>query len=398
MATGFDTGGGPVPDNQGKKTMKEMIPLNASLIERIRAIHQDRSFQVRVPVEKQRIFTPDGSDGAWYYSHHPFITKFKGKLYAVWSSGRINEDDVGQRVMLATSENFTDWKVGVLVDSIRGENTELTLYATGLYTDGETLTVYYTAYEYTADTLRKNPDGSDLRPEEKFCKRVRHSPRYLQTTDGVHWSIPKPVSGNFTCGEIYCGNLSPVRLPSGKLFWPGYGSFAISENGDPTGSWQGRFLPLAEEEEKTRSITESGVLVHEDGTLFLLSRTDGGTSVCAASADDGKTWTDFYHTQITDHGAKFEIGRLPDGRYYLLANADNRRTSVNLFVSRDGCSFDKWYLLADEDYRQMKEGMYKGGVYGYPTSCIDDNYLYCIYSLRKESVELLRVDLSEISR
>lgn len=372
--------------------------MNNVLVERIRTMNKTPRHKTRIKVEKRRIFTPDGSDSAWYYSHHPFIAKFKGRLYAVWSSGRVNEDDVGQRIMLATSEDITDWNVGVLVDSLRGDHSELTLYATGIYSDGETLTVYYTAYEYTADTLRKSEDGTDWRPEEKVCKRVRHTPCCLQTADGVQWSAPKPVSGNFTCGEIYCGNVSPVRLPSGKLMWAGYGSVAVSESGDPAGFWQGRFLSLAEGEAKTNSLTESALFRHEDGTVFLLSRTDGGTSVCAASTDEGQTWTDFYHTQITDHGAKFELGRLPDGRYYLLANVDNRRTSVNLLVSRDGCSFDAWHLLADEDYQQMKEGMYKGGVYGYPTSCIDGDTMYIIYSLRKESVEVLRFHLSELSR
>ena len=50
----------------------------------------------------------------------------------------------------------------------------------------------------------------------------------------------------------------------------------------------------------------------------------------------------------------------------------------------------------DEDYTMMKDGMYKGGLYGYPTSYFDDNYMYVIYSLRKESVEVLRVPLAAI--
>ena len=40
--------------------------------------------------------------------------------------------------------------------------------------------------------------------------------------------------------------------------------------------------------------------------------------------------------------------------------------------------------------------MYKNGTYGYMTSCTDDTYLYVIYSLGKESLEILRVPLSDI--
>ena len=348
-----------------------------------------------VNIEKTRIYTPDGTESAWYYSHHPFITKFKGKFYAVYSSGRTNEDDCGQRIMLATSENFTDWTVKGLVDSIWGDHSYLTLYATGLYTDGETLTAFYSSYEYDQETLRKNADGSDLRPEESGAKRTRFAPRYLQTTDGMNWSEAREITG--TVGtRLYCGNLSPVKLQSGRLMWAGYCSMAISPEGNITGDWSGRFIPLADGESRPNSFSEAGFFQRSDGAVFLFSRTDGGTMICAASADEGRTWTDCYHTQITDHGAKFEFGTLPDGRYYYLGNADNKRSSVVLMISKDGINFNEWYILEDEPYALMKEGMYKAGVYGYPTSYIDENYMYVIYSLRKESVEVLRVPLSSI--
>lgn len=346
-------------------------------------------------VERTRIYTPDGSDSAWYYSHHPFITQFKGKFYAIYSSGLTNEDDCKQRVMLATSENFTDWTVDVLVDSIMGETSPLVLYATGLYTDGETLTAFYTSYEYQPQTLRRNPDGSALRPEADKSKVDRFGPKYLQTTDGVHWSEAKDVTGSVG-NMLLCGNLSPVMLASGRLMWAGYGSMAVSPSGNITGDWSGQKIRVAEGEEEPNSLTESGFFQRSDGMIFLFSRTDGGKTVCAASADEGRTWTDFYHTQLNDYGAKFEFGTLPDGRYYYIGNVDNKRSSVVLMISEDGISFNEWYILADEPYTQMKEGMYKGGVYGYPTTCFDSEYLYVIYSLHKESVEVLRVPLSEI--
>ena len=154
---------------------------------------------------------------------------------------------------------------------------------------------------------------------------------------------------------------------------------------------------MAEGETPPHTMTESALFQHADGAVFLLGRTDGGTSVCAASADDGETWTHLYNTKITDHGAKFEMGTMPDGRYYLLCNPDNKRSAAVLAVSEDGCRFDKWYVLSDEPYVSAKDGMYKGGVYGYPTSCFDGEYMYVIYSLLKESVEVLRVKLSELA-
>ena len=369
---------------------------NSKLIERIRSMDKFPSVKIRPTVEKRRIYTPDGTEDAWYYSHHPFITKFKGRFYATYSSAFRNEDDLRQRIMLATSDNFDDWDVRVLVDSMFGENSYLTLYATGLHNDGETLTVYFTAYEYLPETIRKNEDGTDLRPEEKFSKRIRHTPRYIQTTDGVTWTEPKFVDGNFTCGELYCGNVSPVRLKSGKLIWPGFCSMAVSD-GDPLGYWNGKMMKMAEGEVLPHDMTESALFQHADGAVFLLGRSGGGRSVCAASDDDGKTWTDLYSTMISDHGAKFELGTMPDGRYFLLGNPDHKRSAAVLALSEDGSSFDKWYILSDEPYVNAKEGMYKGGIYGYPTSYFDGEYMYVIYSLLKESVEILRVKLSELT-
>ena len=62
-----------------------------------------RKEQMRV--ERARIYTPS-DDEDWYYSHHPFVTGFDGKLYAFYSSGRRNEDDCGQRNAHSLSKHF----------------------------------------------------------------------------------------------------------------------------------------------------------------------------------------------------------------------------------------------------------------------------------------------------
>ena len=59
----------------------------------------DRSV-VRLESERQLIYVPEGS---WGYNHHAAVQPFKGKLYATFSSGRENEDDCGQRIMLSVS-------------------------------------------------------------------------------------------------------------------------------------------------------------------------------------------------------------------------------------------------------------------------------------------------------
>ena len=46
----------------------------------------------------------------WTYAHHPFITVFNNQLYAIWSNGKIHEDEPGQRILIAESSDFHTWK------------------------------------------------------------------------------------------------------------------------------------------------------------------------------------------------------------------------------------------------------------------------------------------------
>ena len=45
----------------------------------------------------------------WNYHHHPFLTRFKGKFFLTFSSGTNHEDDVGQRVLFTSSDDFEHW-------------------------------------------------------------------------------------------------------------------------------------------------------------------------------------------------------------------------------------------------------------------------------------------------
>jgi hypothetical protein len=43
-----------------------------------------------------------------------------------------------------------------------------------------------------------------------------------------------------------------------------------------------------------------------------------------------------------------------------------------------------------------KEGLWKGGQYGYPHTMIYDGYMYVIVSRQKEAIELIRFKLREL--
>ncbi|MGM9684347.1 MAG: exo-alpha-sialidase, partial [Eubacteriales bacterium] len=320
------------------------------------------SIDMNVEVEEVRVYTPDGSDGAWYYSHHPFMTKFNDRYYIFYSSGRRNEDDCGQRIMMATSDDFVNWDVSVLVDSIQGKYAEWVLYCKGCYVRDGVMTVYYHGYEYAEDVLRKNSDGTALRPLEENAVRLQYGTYYIQTTDGKNWSAPKEL------GAIKGGNMSPIEYDGGVLLWAGYGSLSVSGSLSGTENWNNIGLKLDANTKEPKAITESSIYQLSDGTLIIMSRTNGGCMLAAASFDGGKSWTDMYETKFTDYAAKFQFGTLPDGRYYYVGNLSTKRSELVVMISDNGVDFTEGYYLGDTEYKQQRQGMYKGGL-GFAFAC-----------------------------
>ncbi len=348
-------------------------------------------FNFSADAEEIPVYVPDGSDDAWYYTHHPFMTKFNGTYYIFYSSGRRNEDDCGQRIMMATSTDFYNWNISVLVDSIQGKYAEWVLYCKGLYVYNGVLTVYYCGYEYAQDELRQNSDGTPLRPKDDGnISRIPYGTFYIQTTDGRTWSEAKSLD------SINGGNMSPIEYEGDVLLWAGYGSLSSSDSLTGTEKWTNIRLVLNPDTPAPKSITESSIYQLSDGTLIIMSRTDGGFSLAAASFDGGKSWTDMYETDFTDFAAKFQFGTLPDGRYYYVGNLSSSRMELVVMISENGIDFTECYYIGDSIYQAQKTGMYKAGNYGYPTTYIDDEYMYIVYSKGKEALGVTRVKLSSL--
>ncbi len=365
--------------------------LGASLAKEVlTAIGCDGMTEISVTgAERIRIFTPTGED-AWYYNHIPFMTKFKDCLYVFYNSSPTNEEDCGQRIMLATSDDGERWNTEVLVDSMMGAHSKLVLNGRGCYVYNDTLTFFFQAYEYNADTLRQDENGNPLRPLAEDSEGKTVGIFSTQTTDGVHWSEPVDL------GYIAGGNASPERLQSGDLLWAGHSSVAYGKESSLTGEWQNVILALDPETEPTPSSFESDFFQLSDGTVLLFSRTGDDVMLGAASFDDGRTWTSLYRTRLPDYNARFRFGRLPDGRYYYLGNRSAARQELVLMTSWDGVCFDTCYEILTGNYDMEKEGLYKGGVFGYPEVLIDGDDLYVVYSLKKESMELVRIPLSAL--
>ncbi len=327
----------------------------------------------------------------------------------MWSSGWRHEDDVGQRVMTATSPDFSSWTAPtVLVPTEKGKYNELTRYAQGWHSHDGTLVAYYAQYEYEPDAL---VDGHRAKEDRRHMDT-----RLLAMTsaDGETWS-----------GPIYTGlkmgpNHAPERLASGRLLIST--SFTYPYTDDPSGlaGWTmaGIYPPEMNSDEivddsewiwKMKEIMrwpnvlcEGSWYQTDDGTIHMLLRSNTGRLWVTESVDDAATWSAPVPTQFTNNASKFHTGRLPDGRFFWIGNPESQpvhaRCPLVLSLSEDGAIFDRHFVLADEKtlYEPRLPGMHKGGQYGYPHTLIHDGYFHVIVSRVKEAMEVYRLPLSAL--
>ena len=363
-------------------------------------------------VESAEILTYRAREGA-AYSHHPQITSLEGRLYATWSSGVRHEDDVGQRMVMSTSddEGRTWSRPRTLVEPQEGQFAQEVVTSEGLHVYGNTLVAYYGVYEYTAAGLtdgHRHPAGKRMAAtHERWHQRTR-TEAIVSEDGGESWSAPRQVVDRFV------PNLSPVPLTSGRLIMPGNISFPYSD--DPSGltGWTPSGLPrlpkgyVDDPEGFHRACDQRGDPTHycegsfyqtDDGLVRMMLRTSEQRLAVSESRDEGATWSEPRWTSYTDCRCRTHFGRLPDGRYYGLScpAPGSARTPLVLALGEDGVVFDQHYVLGDAPAKPPRfPGRHKGGRYGYPYLCIVDERVYVIYSIAKEDVAVRRFGLGQL--
>lgn len=352
----------------------------------------------RADVERTFIYSPETE---WTYSHHAHVTHFKGRLHAIWSNGRVNEDDVGQRVLIASADDFCSWEAPrPLVDSLPGKHSELVLTAAGFHQHEGTLVGYFGQYEYRPEAL------VDGHRQPGNTSHMDVTLRAVTTTDGETWSTPIDL------GLPIVPNHGPQRTASGRLIISGNVTFPWTDDPSGLAGWtmsgiyppemerevvddSGGFRPVAQRLGLPTALCEGSFFQTDDGVVHMMFRSYTAFLWHAESTDDGETWSTPEPTNFTDDCAKFHFGRLPDGRFTCVGNphTGGGRCPLVLSLSEDGVRFDRHFILGDEVYEMKRDGMHKGGQYGYPHTMVHEGHLYVIVSRRKEAVEVLRTPI-----
>jgi hypothetical protein len=322
----------------------------------------------------------------WSYSHHAHITYFKGKYYVMYSNGWIDEDDVGQRVMLSTSTDFQTWTPPrPLVDTEMGEHFGLTFTAGGWHVYRDTLVAYIGQYEYDLPSGSRKPDHIQETPHKNKKTWA------MTTQDGETWSERIHIIDHMI------PNHGPQPTNSGRLIMTGHRMYPYTD--DPAGLENWKIGGLYALDMPLRS-GEGSFIQTDDGALHMFLRTGTGYLWHSKSTDDGVSWSVPEKTEFTDSTAKFHFGRLPDRRFYYVGNPSTVAEYRTLFVlslsdAQRGEDWTNSYILRNEKTDPVFEGIYKDHGYQYPHSMILDNCLYVVYSVNKEDVEVLRVSLDQ---
>jgi hypothetical protein len=340
-------------------------------------------------INRAIIYSPDKE---WLYSHHPAIIHFKDKFIAIWSNGLIDEDSPGQRVVTSSSTDFIHWSAPAVLASPKKTNDTLNvLTAAGFYQHGGTLVAYYGEYtRHRANT-------------HLWAKT---------STDGVHWS-------NAIDMHIpLIPNHGPEAIKSGRLIISGNFMFPYTDDPNGISGWKiSSFYPDSLYSQDNSAafyapaaklgfppLCEGSFFQTDDGIIHMLLRVTGkgwrGRLWVTESKDNGETWSRPVETAFSDNDSKFHFGRLPDKRFYYAGIPDTLhhydRNPLVLTLSEDGKQFEKNFIVADQLYHLKKEGLWKGGQYGYPQTMIYKGYLYIIVSRQKEAIEAIRFSLKEL--
>ena len=342
----------------------------------------------KLDAEKSVIYDPVRT---WTYSHHPSVAFFKGTFYAVFSNGPEGEDECGQRIMLATSEDFTDWsEPRVILSPGEGEFGQTKILTPGGITViGGKLTLYYT---------ENDNDGVSN-------KRIKATLFAITSEDGRTWSEPVNLSIRvFPCHR-------PLTLSNGRIILTGNTLVYYTDDPSGTGKWNRCRMEVPKYqdgavtfEQVHPSLCEGALFEHNDGQVFCLLRSTGktydGYLWQMQSTDGGISWTSPVKSRFTDNNTKSFFGNLPDGRYFYVGTPDTSRPGERyplvLALSEDGFNYDKCYILSDDRYTRQYEGRWKSGDYGYPYAMVHDGYIYVIVSRRKERIEIIRIEIDAL--
>ena len=345
------------------------------------------------------------------FNHHGYLTYYKGVLFACWDSQARDENTSGQHGVFRYSSD-----------------------------EGET----WSNQENLFPPQAENVPASETDPSNPFQVSqgfVKIDDRLYAVTC-IDKSLSEKVYRYNEVSRIRLGFLArEVRADGtlGDIFWlsdtapdpePGYPAYPAGDPAlvakinayfkEPANLQQLLFRPRqnpdSDDDHHMNEPTPPWQL--DDGTWVRLYRDEGSIhakdradveasknrrNYAAFSFDDGQTWTAPTWTSFPDSCARANAGKLPDGQVYVINNIltmpprNGGRSMLAISLARDGLTFDRMAVLAFAPPPQRYKGKAKrANGCQYPHSVVVGDYLWVIYSVSKEDMEVAQIPLAEL--
>jgi hypothetical protein len=324
----------------------------------------------QVPAQTATVYRAEA--GQWQFNLHSYLAFHDGRFWAIWSSGRVDEDSSSQLIRYATSQDGLTWSLPeTLAADPDGESGPWRWMASGVHVEGGKLVAL--------GSLNQGFQGDKIWAEAQLV-------RFEWT--GSQWQRTGIVARD--CVLYY----PPIQV-AGRDFvvWRNeYAHFATAYRRPDADTWEVTRIPGPFPDYR---LSETSHYVDPDGVVHLVIRDQGASGYLyhALSFDAGATWTIPVKTNYPDAMSKNFADRLSNGWYYLISNpkhrGGNHRDPLAISFSRDGWSFG--------DSRALRLGApplrYKGGAKGphsfqYSHALEHAGRLWVIYATNKEDIEV----------
>ncbi|QDU80203.1 hypothetical protein Pla110_19270 [Polystyrenella longa] len=324
-------------------------------------------------------------DEEWNFRLHNYLAFHDGKYFCFWSHGPVVEDKARQHLQYSTSLDGLNWEEPRV---LLGPPKEGYGYiARGLWVRDNQLIALASLYEAPSF------NGGDL---ELVAS--------IWDIDKQSWSEPQLIF------DDALNNFPPKKLA--------------------TGEW----MMSKRSAKRDVSILIGGVKAIDDWKEFPLStyKADGGGKpeepfwwklpddnlvglfrdnsrsgrlLRAFSTDNGRSWTKMTKTNFPDATSKFHVTHTSNGYWVMFSNPNpKQRNPLCMSVSRDGLVFDRMVRLpVPEELENAKWadssrfGSTRYESWQYPHSIEQNGSVLVAFSRRKQTVEVIQIDLDDIA-